>query len=132
MYSPYTSISTGPGLSASTNIGFVVLLIASNLLAMRGFRALRAQRKGALRSLTIGLLIPVGLSATGFIQSMIFSVANAPRRYHYYYFAPSEPSYFQFIINSMLPNAMLPVMAHALSLVLLILGHAITSQSESD
>jgi hypothetical protein len=133
-YTPYSSSYSETQGSSFAGIGFFVVLLLANLTVIRGFQSLPARRPGTLLTVGFGLLLPVMLEILGELQRFIpyLSANDMPRRYHYYYFAPSSNAGLQTFWSLFVPSSMLPVIAHTASLVFLILGYAARKMSQTE
>ena len=110
------------------------LIDTSNWVVANGLRChFLGSRKTRFIS-SLGLLVPISLEIVGFLRSAVFTgaVADMPRRYHYYYFAPVPKSSLQALWDFFIPKTVWPVATHFGCLVLLILGYvSATQNSES-
>ncbi|MEI7984731.1 MAG: hypothetical protein WCI55_03810 [Armatimonadota bacterium] len=133
-HTPYSSSYSETERNSFAGIGFFVVLLIANLTVVRGFQSLQARRPRALLSLGFGLLMPLLFEVLGGLQRYIpyYSASTRPQRYHYYYFAPDSSVGIQSLWSALVPSSMLPVVAHAASLVFLILGYAARSMIQAE
>lgn len=126
VYRPYMSLATDDQPPVVMGLGFVIVLIFANMLAMRGYKAFCEGRKKALSILATGLLLPVMLEIASLFRSVVLAggLSGMPRRYHYYY-APEPNPVLERVWDSFVPSSYWLVIGHAISLVLLVLGNAI-------
>ena len=133
-HTPYSSIYSETERNSFAGIGFFVVLLLANLTVVRGFQSLQVRRPRALLILGFGLMLPILFEIFGELRRYIpyLSSSDMPRRYHYYYFAPDSSVGIQSLWSALVPSSMLPVIAHATSLVFLILGYAARKMSPTE